>query len=58
MPCHYELAITYGVRRQSEEAQAEAAIVKADCQNVSADFIVDASLAAIYGRGKQVAGLA
>jgi tetratricopeptide (TPR) repeat protein len=58
MPCHYELAITHGVRRQSEEAQAEAAIVKADCQNVSADFIVDASLAAIYGRGKQVAGLA
>jgi tetratricopeptide (TPR) repeat protein len=58
MPCHYELAITYGVRRQSEEAQAEAAIVKADCQSVSADFIFDASLAAIYGRGKQVAGLA
>jgi tetratricopeptide (TPR) repeat protein len=58
MPCHYELAITYGVRGQSEEAQAEAAIVKADCQSVSADFIVDASLAAVYGRGKQVAGLA
>ena len=58
MPCHYELAITYGVRRQSEEAQAEAAIAKADYPNVSADFIVDASLAAIYGRGKQVAGLA
>ena len=58
MPCHYELAITHGVRRQSEEAQAEAAIVKADYQNVSADFIVDTSLAAIYGRGKQVAGLA
>ena len=58
MPCHYELAITHGVRRQSEEAQSEAAIVKADYQNVSADFIVDASLAAIYGRGKQVAGLA
>jgi adenylate cyclase len=57
MPCHYELAVTYGVRGQIEEAQAEAAIVKADCRNVSADFIVDASLAAIYGRGKQVAGL-
>jgi Tfp pilus assembly protein PilF len=58
MPCHYELAITYGVRRQSEEAQAEAAIAKADDPSVSADFIIDASLAAIYGRGKQVAGLA
>jgi tetratricopeptide (TPR) repeat protein len=58
MPCHYELAVTYGVREQGDEAQAEAAIAKADCQNVSADFIVDASLAAIYGRGKRVAGLA
>jgi tetratricopeptide (TPR) repeat protein len=58
MPCHYELAITYGVRGQSEEAQAEAAIVKADYPSISADFIVDASLATIYGRGKQVAGLA
>src|SRR5262245_7387513 len=46
MPCHYQLAITYGVRRQSEEAQAEAAIAKADYPSVSADFIVDASLAA------------
>ena len=58
MPCHYELAISYGVRQQSEEAQAEAAIAKADYPRVSADFIVDASLATIYGRGKQVAGLA
>jgi tetratricopeptide (TPR) repeat protein len=58
MPCHYELAITYGVLGQSEEARAEAAIAKADCPSISADFIVDAHLAAIYGRGKQVAGLA
>jgi tetratricopeptide (TPR) repeat protein len=57
MPCHYELAIAYGVRGQTEEAQAEAAIVKADCPSVSAEFIRDASLAAIYDRGKQVAGL-
>jgi hypothetical protein len=40
------------------DARAEASIVKADCPNVSAGFILDPSLAAIYGRGKQVAGLA
>lgn len=52
------MAISYGVRGQSQEAQAEAAGAKPDYQDVSADFIVDASLATIYGRGKQVAGLA
>lgn len=58
MPCHYELAIAYGVQGRSEEARAEAAIVKADCPSVSADFIIDPCLAAIYRRGKQVADLA
>lgn len=57
MPCHYELAVAYGVQGRTEEAQAEAAIVKADCSSVSAEFIIDPSLAAIYRRGKQVAGL-
>jgi tetratricopeptide (TPR) repeat protein len=58
MPCHYELAVAYGVRGCVEEAGTEAAIVKADCPSVSADFILDPALAAIYRRGKQVAGLA
>jgi tetratricopeptide (TPR) repeat protein len=58
MPCHYELAVAYGVRGRSAEARAEAAIVKADCPRVSADFILDPALAAIYRRGRQVAGLA
>jgi tetratricopeptide (TPR) repeat protein len=58
MPCHYELAIAYGVRGRTEEARAEAAIVKADFPSVSAEFILDPSLATIYSRGKQVAGLA
>jgi len=57
MPCHYELAVAYGVRGRTEEAAAEAAVVKADCPSVSADFILDRSLAAIYRRGKDVAGL-
>jgi tetratricopeptide (TPR) repeat protein len=57
MPCHYELAIAYGVDGRTEEALAEAAVVKADCPSVSADFILDPSLAAIYRRGKDVAGL-
>jgi hypothetical protein len=51
------LAIAYGVSGRTD-AWAEASIVKADCPNVSAGFILDPSLAAIYGRGKQVAGLA
>ena len=46
MPCHYELAVAYGVQGRTEEAQAEAAIVKADCSSVSAEFIIDPSLAA------------
>ena len=58
MPCHYELAVAYGVRGRTEEARTEAAIVKDDWPSVSADFILDPSLAAIYRRGKQVAGLA
>jgi tetratricopeptide (TPR) repeat protein len=58
MPCHYELAIAHGVRGQTEEAQAEAAIVRTDCPSVAADFIRDAAVAAIYDRGKQIAGLA
>ena len=58
MPCHYELAIAYGVCGRTEEAQAEAAIVKADWPSVSADFILNPPLAATYRRGKQVAGLA
>jgi hypothetical protein len=37
--------------------QAEAAIVKADWPSVSTGFILDRSLAAIYSRGKHVAGL-
>jgi hypothetical protein len=57
MPCHYELAIAYGVCGRTEEAQAEAAIVKADCPSVSAGFILATPLAATYDRGKQVAGL-
>jgi tetratricopeptide (TPR) repeat protein len=58
MPCHYELAIAYGVQGRAEEARTEAAIVKGDCPSVSAEFILDPSLAAIYHRGKRVAGLA
>jgi tetratricopeptide (TPR) repeat protein len=58
MPCHYELAITYGVQGRAEEARTEATIVKGDCPSVSAGFILDPSVAAIYHRGKQVAGLA
>jgi tetratricopeptide (TPR) repeat protein len=58
MPCHYELAIAYGVQGQNEEARAEAAIVKADCPGVSADFILDPCVANAYRRGKQVADLA
>jgi tetratricopeptide (TPR) repeat protein len=58
MPCHYELAIAYGVQGRVEEARTEAAIVKGDCPSVSTKFILDPSLAAIYHRGKQVAGLA
>jgi hypothetical protein len=42
---------------RTEEAVAEAAAVKADCPSVSADFILDRSLAAIYRRAKDVAGL-
>ena len=57
MPCHYELAVAYGVRGRTEEARAEAAIVQADCPSVSAEFILNPSLAAIYDRGKRVAGL-
>ena len=57
VPCHYELAVAYGVKGQSEEAQAEAAIVRADCPDVSADFILDRFVNAAYRRGKQVAGL-
>ena len=45
-------------RERAHGRRAEASIVKADCPNVSAGFILDPSLAAIYGRGKQVAGLA
>lgn len=58
IPCHYELAIAYGVCGRTEEAQAEAAIVKADWPSVSADFILNPPLAATYRRGKRVAGLA
>ena len=58
MPCHYELAIAYGVCGRTEEAQAEAAIVKADWPSVSANFILNPPLAATYRRGKRVAGLA
>src|SRR5262245_31536298 len=42
---------------RTEEAQAEAAIVKADWPSVSTGFILDRSLAAIYSRGNHVAGL-
>ena len=52
-----KLAIANGVSGRTD-ARAEASLVKADCPNVSAGFILDPSLAAIYGRGKQVAGLA
>ena len=57
MPCHYELAVAYGVCGRPEEAKAEAAIAKADCPSVSAGFILATPLAATYDRGKQVAGL-
>jgi len=57
MPCNYESAIAYGVCGRTEEAQAEAAIVKAHWPSVSTGFILDRSLAAIYSRGKHVAGL-
>jgi hypothetical protein len=39
-------------------AQAEAAIVKANWPEVSAEFFLHPPLAAIYLCGKQVAGLA
>ncbi len=58
MPCHYELAVTYGVCGRVDEARAEAAIVKADWPNVSERFFVDPALKAIWLRGEQVAGLA
>ncbi len=58
VPCHYQLAITYGVCGRADEAQAEAAIVTADWPNVSIDYFLDPPLAAIWRRGKQVAGLA
>jgi Tfp pilus assembly protein PilF len=58
MPCHYELAVVYGVRGCIEEARAEAAIVQADCPSVSVDCILDGSFGTIYRRGKEAAGLA
>jgi tetratricopeptide (TPR) repeat protein len=58
IPCHYELAVAYGVQGRSEEAREEAAIVKADCPGVSAAFILDPVVGAAYRRGKEVAGLA
>lgn len=57
MPCHYELAVTYGVCGRAEAAQSEAALVKADWPDVSAEFIVDPTIAEIYFRGKKAAGL-
>jgi tetratricopeptide (TPR) repeat protein len=58
LACHYQLAITYGVCGRADEAQAEAAIVKADWPNVSVDYFLHPPLEAIWLRGKQVAGLA
>ncbi len=58
MPCHYARAITYGVCGRVEEARAEAAIVKADWPNTCMDFFLDPPLAAVYLRGKKIAGLA
>jgi len=58
VPCHYQLAITYGVCGRIDEAQAEAALVKADWPNISMDYFLDPPLAAIWRRGKRVAGLA
>jgi len=57
MLCHYQLAVTYGVCGRPDEAKAEAAIVKADWQNVSVDYFLDPRLAAIWRRGKEAAGL-
>jgi tetratricopeptide (TPR) repeat protein len=57
MLSHYQLAVTYGVCERVEEAQAEAAIVKADWQNVSVDYFLDPQLEAVWRRGKEVAGL-
>jgi adenylate cyclase len=57
VPCHSELAITYGVCGRAEAAQAAASIVKADWPNVSLEIFLHPPLAAIYHRGKQVAGL-
>ncbi len=56
--CRYQLAVTYGVCGRADEAKAEAAIVKADWTNVSVDYFLDPRLAAIWCRGKEVAGLA
>jgi TolB-like protein/Tfp pilus assembly protein PilF len=58
MPCHYELAVTYGVCGRIDEARAEAAIVKADWPDVCERYFVDPALKAIWERGEQVAGLA
>jgi adenylate cyclase len=57
MLSHYQLAVTYGVCERVEEAQAEAAIVKADWENVSVDYFLDPQLEAVWRRGKEVAGL-
>jgi hypothetical protein len=43
--------------RRADAAQAEAAIVKADWPNVSLEIFLHPPLAAIYLRGKRVAGL-
>ena len=40
MPCHYAMAITYGVCGRVEEARAEAAIVKADWPNTRMEFFL------------------
>jgi tetratricopeptide (TPR) repeat protein len=58
IPCHHDLAVAYGACGQAGRAQAEAAIVKADWKNVSVDYFLDPRLAAIWRRGKEVAGLA
>ncbi len=58
MPCHYDLAASYGVCGRLDEARAEAAIVKADWPNVSERYFIDPPLKAIWLRGTKAAGLA
>ena len=58
IPCHYQLAVTYGVCGQTDAARSEAAIVKDDWPNISLDYFLHPRLEEIWLRGKEAAGLA